>query len=72
MSITTIEPNKPLFTLVVSYRLVYEQITEICLWQKKPILTTDQDAVIEYAVELAARHPRAAYTVSRVQAAKKI
>lgn len=70
MSITTIEPNKPLFTLVVSYCVNWEQITEICLWQKKPILTTDQDALIIYAAQKVKKFPRAAYTVSRLQAVK--
>lgn len=72
MSITTIEPNKPLFTLVVSYRLVYEQITEICLWQKKPILTTDQEALLIYAAELVKKFPRATYTVSRLQNVREL
>jgi hypothetical protein len=62
MCIETLEPNLPQFTLIKLQK--GERIIQS--HNKRPILTTDQDALIQYATMRAKMNPTATYLVSRV------
>lgn len=68
MCIETLEPNKPRFTLLRQQH----NDTLIMTHKNRPILTTDQDAIIQYAVMRAKMNPSATYTVSRVTSQQEI
>lgn len=62
MCIDTLEPNLPRFTLLKNNG----GDIQIMKHNNRPILTTDQDALIQYAAMRAKMNPTAVYSISRV------
>jgi len=61
MCIETLEPNKPLHTL-----LKLQGGDKIIMsHNKRPILTTDYDSLVQYACMRAKMNPTATYIISR-------
>lgn len=58
----TLEPNKPRFTLLK----LHNGDIQIMTHARRPILTTDQDSLIQYAAMRAKMNPSATYFISRV------
>jgi hypothetical protein len=63
MCIETLEPNMPRFTLLRAHG----GDTQIVTHKNRPILTTDQEALIFYAAARVKMNPTAVYSISRVQ-----
>lgn len=68
MCIETLEPNLPQFTLLRKHG----GDTQIMTHNKRPILTTDQDALIQYASVRAKMNPTATYVVKRLNSVMEI
>jgi len=68
MCIETIEPGLPLYTLLVNNRGDRMVVSH----NKRGILTTDHDALIQYATMRAKMNPTKTYTVSRVNSVQEI
>lgn len=62
MCIETLEPNLPRFTLIKQQA----GDTQILTHRNRPILTTDQDAIIQYAAMRAKMNPTAVYSIARL------
>lgn len=62
MCIETLEPNLPQFTLLRKHGGEILIMTH----NKRPILTTDQDALIQYASMRAKMNPTATYSIKRL------
>lgn len=62
MCIETIEPNLPLYTLLCNNRGDRKVVSH----NKRGILTTDYDSLLQYAMLRAKLSPLQVYTISRV------
>lgn len=62
MCIETLEPNKPRYTLIKQSGTDIQILTH----RNRPILTTDHDALIQYASVRVKMNPSAVYSVARV------
>lgn len=68
MCIETLTPNMPQFTLLKKHGNDIVIMTH----NKRPILTTDQDALIQYASVRARMNPTATYTIKRLNSVQEI
>jgi hypothetical protein len=62
MCIETLEPGKPRYTLTKQQGTDIQIMTH----NRRPILTTDHDALIQYAAMRAKMNPLATYSIGRV------
>lgn len=68
MCIETIEPNMPLFTLLCNNRGDRKVVSH----NKRGILTTDYDSLMQHAMMRAKMNPTQTYTISRVNSVMEI
>lgn len=62
MCIETLTPNLPAYTLLKNHAGDIQIMTH----NKRPILTTDHDALIQYASMRAKMNPSAVYSIKRL------